>query len=84
MANAKKASFTTILEIYLQGTSGAYCVIQQKAEKYRVSVGQNAWKYFDNLELAAECATKYQAQYNAEETVQYTDAKKELQERGIL
>ena len=84
MSNAKKANYTTILEIYLQGTSGAYCYIQQKGDKYRVSVGQYAWEYFDNLEKAAQCATSYQAKYNAEETVQYTDAAKELRQRGIL
>jgi hypothetical protein len=69
-----KARWETILSIYLQGTSGAYCVIQRKGSKYRVSVGDNAWEAFNELQAAAKRATEYQAQYNDIDSVQYVDA----------
>ena len=57
----------TIADVYLFGTSGGYCYMQQNQydlSKFRVSSGQDSWAYFDNEEDACGFANDYQKGYN--------------------
>jgi hypothetical protein len=69
MSEAKKwfHEWESIADVYLFGTSGAWCYMQQNVlnpSKFRVSSGQDSWEYFDSVERACDFANNYQKGYN--------------------